>query len=96
MKKALTIWHRPLQDAQPVGLRTRIQQKQQTGTKKALYIWVMKMRYDNDLTTKQWNMIKHLFGKENRGRHLRVHSKRKLAIHTTDVIKDISRSLSWR
>lgn len=36
------------------------------------------MRYDSDLTTKQWNMIKHLFETENRGRHLRVHDKRKL------------------
>lgn len=36
------------------------------------------MRYNSDLTTKQWNLIKHLFEKENRGRHLRVHNKRKL------------------
>ena len=36
------------------------------------------MRYDSDLTTKQWNLIKHLFETENRGRHLRVHGKRKL------------------
>lgn len=36
------------------------------------------MRYASDLTTKQWNTIKHLFENENRGRHLRVHNKRKL------------------
>jgi putative transposase len=36
------------------------------------------MRYDSDVTTKQWNMIKHLFEAENRGKHLRVHNKRKL------------------
>ena len=36
------------------------------------------MRYESDLTTKQWNMIKSLFEAENRGKHLRVHSKRKL------------------
>jgi len=36
------------------------------------------MRYESDLTTKQWNMIKPLFEAENRGKHLRVHSKRKL------------------
>ena len=36
------------------------------------------MRYDSDLTTKQWNLIKHLFESENRGKHFRKHSKRKL------------------
>ncbi len=36
------------------------------------------MRYESDLTTKQWNMIKHFFERENRGRHLRVHKKRRL------------------
>lgn len=36
------------------------------------------MRYPSDLTTKQWNIIKPLFEKENRGRHLRTQSKRKL------------------
>ena len=36
------------------------------------------MRYGSDLTTKQWNKIKQLFEVENRGRHMRVHSKRKL------------------
>ena len=36
------------------------------------------MRYDSDLTTKQWNIVKHLFEKEKRGQHLRAHSKRKL------------------
>lgn len=36
------------------------------------------MRYESDLTTKQWNMIKAIFEEENRGRHLRVHNKRKL------------------
>ena len=35
-------------------------------------------RYESDLTTKQWNQIKHMFEKEKRGKHLQVHSKRKL------------------
>lgn len=36
------------------------------------------MKYLSDLTTKQWNIIKHLFEKEKRGKHLQVHKKRKL------------------
>jgi putative transposase len=36
------------------------------------------MRYDSDLTTKRWNLIKHLFERENRGRHFRIHNKRRL------------------
>jgi transposase len=36
------------------------------------------MGYPSDLTTKQWNKIKHLFENENRGRHFRTHTKRKL------------------
>ncbi len=36
------------------------------------------VKYESDMTTKQWNLIKPLFEKENRGRHLRVHNKRKL------------------
>ncbi len=36
------------------------------------------MKYESDLTTKQWNLIKGLFERENRGKHLRLHSKRKL------------------
>lgn len=36
------------------------------------------MKYDSDLTTAQWNMIKPLFEGEKRGKHFQVHSKRKL------------------
>ena len=36
------------------------------------------MKYESDLTTKQWNLIKPLFEHENRGRHLRIHNKRRL------------------
>ena len=36
------------------------------------------MGYPSDLTTKQWNKIKHFFENEERGKHLRVHKKRKL------------------
>ncbi len=36
------------------------------------------MKYPSDLTTKQWNLIKHLFENENRGKHFREHTKRKL------------------
>ena len=36
------------------------------------------MGYPSDLTTKQWNKIKHYFENENRGKHLRTHNKRKL------------------
>ena len=36
------------------------------------------MRYPSDVTQKQWNRIKHLFEKEPRGKHLRVHPKRNL------------------
>jgi putative transposase len=36
------------------------------------------VKYESDLTTKQWNNIKGLFERENRGRHLRVHNKRRL------------------
>ncbi len=36
------------------------------------------MKYESDMTTKQWNIIKGLFERENRGKHLRLHSKRKL------------------
>ena len=34
------------------------------------------MNYPSDLTDKQWNLIKHLFEHENRGKHLQVHPKR--------------------
>ena len=46
--------------------------------KKPLNNRVIVVKYDSDLTTKQWNLIKPLFENENRGRHLRVHNKRKL------------------
>ena len=36
------------------------------------------MGYPSDVTTKQWNQIKHLFEKEKRGQHFSVHTKRKL------------------
>ncbi|GHU50228.1 hypothetical protein AGMMS49975_00830 [Clostridia bacterium] len=36
------------------------------------------MKYPSDLTTTQWNIIKPFFKKENRGKHLQIHSKRKL------------------
>jgi putative transposase len=36
------------------------------------------MRYSTDLTDKQWGAIRDLFRKENRGRHLKKHSKREL------------------
>jgi len=36
------------------------------------------MGYPSDLTTKQWNKIKHFFENEERGKHLRTHKKRKL------------------
>ena len=36
------------------------------------------MKYPSDISTKQWNKIKHLFESERRGRHFQVHSKRKL------------------
>jgi len=36
------------------------------------------MGYPSDLTRKQWNKIKHVFENENRGKHLRTHTKRKL------------------
>lgn len=36
------------------------------------------MGYPSDLTTKQWNKIKHFFEKENRGKHFRTQNKRKL------------------
>ena len=36
------------------------------------------MRYDTDLIDKQWLIIQPLLKKENRGKHLRKHSKREL------------------
>ena len=36
------------------------------------------MKYPSDLTTSQWNIIKPLFSRENRGAHLVKYSKRKL------------------
>ena len=36
------------------------------------------MGYPSDVTTKQWNKIKHFFENENRGKHLRTQNKRKL------------------
>ena len=36
------------------------------------------MGYPSDLSTKQWNKIKHFFENENRGKHLRTQKKRKL------------------
>jgi len=36
------------------------------------------MSYPSDVTTKQWNKIKHFFENENRGKHLRTQKKRKL------------------
>ena len=51
---------------------------QEKRRKKPLNNRVIVVKYDSDLTTKQWNLIKALFENENRGRHLRVHNKRKL------------------
>ena len=36
------------------------------------------MKYPNDLTATQWNIIKPLFKSENHGVHFKEHSKRKL------------------
>ena len=36
------------------------------------------MKYDSDLTTTQWNLIKHHFKEDGRGKHFKKHSKRKL------------------
>ena len=36
------------------------------------------MKYPSDLTTSQWNLIKPLFKRDNRGAHLVKYSKRKL------------------
>jgi putative transposase len=36
------------------------------------------MRYSTDLTDKQWPIIRDILVKENRGKHLRKHSKREL------------------
>ena len=38
----------------------------------------MRKRYPSDLSDKKWKEIKHLFDNENRGKHLRTQSKRKL------------------
>lgn len=38
----------------------------------------MRKRYQSDVSDKQWKQIKHFFENENRGRHLRTQSKRKL------------------
>jgi transposase len=36
------------------------------------------MRYTTDLTDKQWAVIRDLFKKDGRGKHLKKHSKREL------------------
>ena len=36
------------------------------------------MRYNTDLTDKQWEVVRPLFKNENRGKHLQKHSKREL------------------
>ena len=36
------------------------------------------MRYSTDLTDKQWSIIRDSLRKENRGKHLKKHSKREL------------------
>ena len=36
------------------------------------------MAYPSDITTKQWQQIKHHFKGENRGKHFQKHTKRKL------------------
>ena len=36
------------------------------------------MGYPSDISTKQWNKIKHFFENENRGKHFQEHKKRKL------------------
>ena len=38
----------------------------------------MRKRYPSDLSDKQWKKIKHFFENENRGKHFRTQSKRKL------------------
>ena len=50
-------------------------------------------KYSSDLTTKQWNSIKHLFEKEKRGSHFRTHSKRKLV----DTVLYLNKTVcQWR
>jgi transposase len=36
------------------------------------------MRYSTDITDKQWAVVRELFRKENRGKHLKKHTKREL------------------
>jgi putative transposase len=50
------------------------------------------MRYPSDLTTKQWNLIKHHFNAA-KGAHLRKHSKRRLADAVLYLVKT---GCQWR
>ena len=34
------------------------------------------LKYPSDMTTEQWNVIKHLFENQKKGKHLQVHTKR--------------------
>ncbi|MDR1706047.1 MAG: transposase, partial [Clostridiales bacterium] len=45
------------------------------------------MAYHSDLTNSQWQLIKHHFPTENRGRHLSKHSKRKLVNAVLYIVK---------
>ena len=51
------------------------------------------MKYPSDLTTKQWNKIKHHFASEKRGAHLAKHSKRRLVDAVLYVTKT---GCQWR
>ena len=53
----------------------------------------MRKKYPSDLSTKQWNLIKHLFENENRGKHFRTQSKRKLV----NAVKYVNKTgCQWR
>jgi len=51
------------------------------------------MSYPSDLTNKQWQLIKHHFKSENRGKHFQKHSKRKLVNAVLYVVKT---GCQWR
>ena len=51
------------------------------------------MRYPSDVTTKQWNKIRHLFENENRGKHFRTQSKRELVNAVLYIVKT---GCQWR
>jgi len=53
----------------------------------------MRKKYSSDLSTKQWNHIKHLFPNENRGKHFQEHSKRILVNAVLYIVKT---GCQWR